>query len=136
MKPKRKSAFPNPEKDVNSKANKERDVSQKRRNEFLDPKNQEKKDIDYLRQTLRGNENLYENEEMLDFAEKADNLIEEQEEVIAAHTLWVKEHSKLLLMEGKMLVRAQKSSNDDEEFDDYVEELEIILKKRRELDDM
>lgn len=35
-----------------------------------------------------------------------------------------------------MLVRAQKSSNDDEEFDDYVEELEIILKKRRELDDM
>lgn len=49
--------------------------------------NQEKKDIDYLRQTLRGHENLYENEEMLDFAEKADNLIEEQEEVIAAHTL-------------------------------------------------
>lgn len=87
MKPKRKSAFLSPEKDVNLKANKERDVSQKRRNEFLDPKNQEKKDIDYLRQTLRGNENLYENEEMLDFAEKADNLIEEQEEVIAAHTL-------------------------------------------------
>lgn len=95
-----------------------------------------KKDIDYLRQTLRGNENMYESEQMLDFAEKVDNLIEEEEEVVASHLIWIKEQSKLLQMEGNLLVKAQQSENDEEDMDDYVEELEIILKRRRELDEM
>lgn len=118
------------------KSKKERESSQKRRNEFLNPKNQQQKDIDYLRQTLRGNENMYENQEMLDFAEKADSLMEEQDAVVAAHSLCVKEHTKLLQLEAKLLKRATKINNDEDEIEDYVDELEIFLKKRRELDDM
>lgn len=92
--------------------------------------------MDYLRQTLRGNENMYESEQMLDFAEKADNLLEEQEEVVASHLICVREQSKLLQMEGNMLNKAQENNIDEEDIDDYVEELEIILRRRRELDDM
>ena len=95
--------------------------------------NDTKKDIDYLRQTLRGNENMFENEQMLDFAEKADNLIEEQEEVVTSHLLCIKEQSKLLQLEGGMLVKVQNSNNEDEDMEDYVKQLELILKRRREL---
>jgi hypothetical protein len=110
-------------------------VSSKRRNEFLDPRNQQKKDIDYLRQTLRGNENMYESEQMLDFAEKADNLMEEQDAVVSNHILCVKEQSKLLKIEEKLIKKVQ-NSNEDEAVEDYVEELEILIEKRRELDEM
>ena len=44
-------------------------------------KNGAKEDINYLRSTLRGHETLYENEEMLDFAEKADKVMEDHEKV-------------------------------------------------------
>lgn len=128
------------------KSKKERDASQSKRNHTNQSSNMlkvpnstassKKKDIDYLRQTLRGNENMYESEQMLDFAEKVDNLIEEEEEVVASHLIWIKEQSKLLQMEGNLLVKAQQSENDEEDMDDYVEELEIILKRRRELDEM
>lgn len=118
------------------KSKKEREASSRRRNEFLDPKNKEKQDMDYLRSTLRGHENMYENVEMLDFAEKADSLLQEQEELVSSHMLSVKEQSNLLQMEGKMLIKAQQNNTDDEDIEDYVEELEIILKRRRELDEM
>jgi hypothetical protein len=118
------------------KSKKEREASQQKRNKFLVPKNKQQKDIDYLRQTLRGNENMYENQEMLDFAEKADNLMEEQDAVVAAHAICVKEHSTLLQLEARLLKRATKIDNDGDEIEDYVDELEIFLKKRRELDDM
>jgi len=120
----------------NIKKTRESQVSGKRKNEFLDPKNQQKKDIDYLRQTLRGNDNMYESEQMLDFAEKADNLMQEQDSVTNSHLLCVKEHSKLLQIEGKILKKVQNGNNEDEDIEDYMDELEIIMQKRRELDEM
>ena len=128
------------------KSKKERDISQSKRNNNLNQNNNmlkvpsgassKKKDIDYLRQTLRGNENMYESEQMLDFAEKVDNLIEEEEEVVASHLIWIKEQSKLLQMEGNLLVKVQQTNNEEEDMDDYIEELEIILRRRKELDEM
>mmetsp|Transcript_3545 Transcript_3545/g.2992 ORF Transcript_3545/g.2992 Transcript_3545/m.2992 type:complete len:111 (-) Transcript_3545:23-355(-) len=79
---------------------------------------------------------MFENQEMLDFAEKADNLMEEQDEVVTTHSLCIKEQGKLNKLEGKLILKATKSNNEEDEIEDYIEELELIISKRRELDDM
>ncbi len=118
------------------KPTKNNEIPRRSKNELLDPNKQQKQDMDYLRQTLRGHENMFENQEMLDFAEKADKLMEEQDEVIATHSTWVKEHGKLLKIENKLITKAIKNQNEEDDIEDYLEELELILKKRKELDDL
>lgn len=73
--------------------------------------------------------------EFLSLAAKADNVVEEQEEFFEAHELAMRQHNKLINREKDMLLKAQSLSEEDE-IEDYVEGLELILKRRRELDDL
>ena len=48
----------------------------------------------------------------------------------------MKEHGKLLKIENKLITKAIKNQNEEDDIEDYLEELELILKKRKELDDL
>lgn len=74
-------------------------------------------------------------DELLGLANHADNVIEEQEEFMVAHMAAIKQHSKLIERESLMVKKAQLMKEDDD-IEDYVEGLELILKWRRELDDI
>ncbi len=47
----------------------------------------------------------------------------------------IKQHSKLIEREKDMCWKAQEM-NEEDDIEDYVEALELILKRRRELDDL
>lgn len=96
-----------------------------------DQKEGEKQDLNYLQATMKGDLAA----EFLSLAAKADNVVEEQEEFFEAHELAMRQHNKLINREKDMLQKAQSLSEEDE-IEDYVEGLELILKRRRELDDL
>lgn len=99
-----------------------------------DVKKLEREDFDYLRMTMKG-ENMAEELLNLSFVNKAESVIEEQEQFMAAHMAAIKQHSKLIERESMMVKKVQ-SMKEEDDIEDYVEGLELILKRRRDLDDL
>lgn len=99
-----------------------------------DTKEGEKEDLNYLRQTLKG-EDLQAEFLGLGLAEKGEGVMEEQEKFCSAHQMAINQHVKLINREHEMLKKAQEL-NEDDDIADYVDDLELILKRRRELDDI
>jgi len=75
-------------------------------------------------------------QEMLDFQDKADTLMEKEEEMIQAHMNLIKDNAHLLTKEGELISYVQGKpiqvlkflvENDDYEIEEYVEKMESII---------
>ena len=110
-----------------------------------DNKKKKKDDWNYLKQTLKSNnmmngggagegeggEQLDNN--LLDFHEKADELVEEEEELRNKHLEYLKEAAKLLTEEGELISNVQGFGNEDYDMDEYVNRMERIIKRNLEI---
>lgn len=67
------------------------------------------------------------------FHEKADELVEEEEELRNKHLEYLKEAAKLLTEEGELISNVQGFGNEDYDMDDYVERMERIIKRNLEI---
>ena len=109
------------------------------------PDNKKKKqdDWNYLKQTLKSNNilnggNAEGNGEQLDqnlltFHEKADMLVEEEEELRNQHLEYLKEAAKLLTEEGELISNVQGFGNEDYDMDEYVVRMEKIIKRNLQI---
>lgn len=70
---------------------------------------------------------------LLTFHEKADELVEEEEELRNKHLEYLKEAAKLLTEEGELISNVQGFGNEDYDMDDYVERMERIIKRNLEI---
>ena len=69
-------------------------------------KNKMNEDWQFLKQTLHGEwNNKGASSEMLNFQEKVDMLIEEEEELIGTHMKYIKEAASLLTEEGSLITK-------------------------------
>ena len=110
-----------------------------------DNKKKKKEDWNYLKQTLRsnkgmiaqGNEPEQEQDqgqlEYLTFHEKADELVEEGEELRSKHIEYLRESAQLLTEEGKIISNVQGLGNEDFDMDDYVNRMEQIVQRNLEI---
>ena len=109
------------------------------------PDNKKKKqdDWNYLKQTLKSN-NLMNggaagaggdqlDPNLLTFHEKADELVEEEEELRNKHLEYLKEAAKLLTEEGELISNVQGFGNEDYDMDEYVNRMERIIKRNLEI---
>ena len=69
--------------------------------------------------------------------EKADKIIEEEEELFKAHMCYLKEDAQLLTEEGELINNLQSNfkiildvSSDDYDIDDYINKMETVVKKK------
>lgn len=108
-----------------------------------DNRKKKKEDWNYLKATLKSNNAMHAQgggnpDEQLDpnlltFHEKADELVEEEEELRNKHLEYLKEAAKLLTEEGELISNVQGFGNEDYDMDDYVERMERIIKRNLEI---
>lgn len=102
-----------------------------------DNKKKKKDDWNYLKQTLKSN-NLMNNQDpnqggdqldpnLLTFHEKADELVEEQEEFRGKHFEYLKEAAKMLTEEGDLISNVQGFGEEEYDMDEYVHRMEKII---------
>ena len=65
---------------------------------------------------------------MLDYGEKADQLLEKEEELLAAHMQMIKENAQLLTKEGELISYVQET--EEYEIDAYVEKMQRIIERK------
>lgn len=70
---------------------------------------------------------------LLTFHEKADELVEEEEELRNKHLEYLKEAAKLLTEEGELISNVQGFGNEDYDMDEYVSRMERIIKRNLEI---
>lgn len=70
---------------------------------------------------------------LLTFHEKADELVEEEEELRNKHLEYLKEAAKLLTEEGELISNVQGFGNEDYDMDEYVARMERIIKRNLEI---
>ena len=112
----------------------------------MSPGNRKKKkeDWNYLKQTLRSNNmmnggdpevNEQVDSNLLSFHEKADELVEMEEELRNKHLEYLKEAAKLLTEEGQLISSVHDFNKEDENYDmdDYVNRMERIVKRNLEI---
>jgi hypothetical protein len=109
------------------------------------PDNKKKKqdDWNYLKQTLKSNNLMNggaagEGGDLLDpnlltFHEKADELIEEQEEFRSKHFEYLKEAAKMLTEEGDLISNVQGFGDEEYDMDEYVSKMERIITRNLEI---
>jgi hypothetical protein len=69
----------------------------------------------------------------LTFHEKADELVEEAEELRNKHLEYLRESAMLLAEEGKLRSNVQGFGNEDYDMDEYVNRLEKIVQRNLEI---
>lgn len=70
---------------------------------------------------------------LLTFHEKADQLVEEEEELRNKHLEYLKEAAKLLTEEGELISNLQGFGNEEYDMDEYVNRMERIIKRNLEI---
>lgn len=70
---------------------------------------------------------------MLTFHEKADELIEEQEEFRSKHFEYLKEAAKMLTEEGDLISNVQGFGDEEYDMDEYVSKMERIITRNLEI---
>lgn len=70
---------------------------------------------------------------LLTFHEKADMLVEEEEELRNQHLEYLKEAAKLLTEEGELISNVQGFGNEDYDMDEYVVRMEKIIKRNLQI---
>ena len=70
---------------------------------------------------------------LLTFHEKADELIEEQEEFRYKHFEYLKEAAKMLTEESGLISNVQGVGDEDYDMDEYVVRMEAIIKRNLEI---
>eukprot|EP00831_Metopus_contortus_P054499 TRINITY_DN458_c0_g1_i2.p1 TRINITY_DN458_c0_g1~~TRINITY_DN458_c0_g1_i2.p1 ORF type:complete len:712 (+),score=132.05 TRINITY_DN458_c0_g1_i2:218-2353(+) len=90
-------------------------------------------DWKYLKQTLHGRDGKAFNQELFNFAEKADTIMEEEEELFKSHMQYLKEDAQLLTEEGKLINNLTNVGTEDHDIDDYIFKMEGLVKKKLDL---
>ena len=108
-----------------------------------DNKKKKKDDWNYLKQTLKSNNNMMGGAQedgvgaldpnLLTFHEKADQLVEEEEELRNQHLEYLKEAAKLLTEEGELISNVQGFGSEEYDMDEYVVRMEKIIKRNLEI---
>ena len=70
---------------------------------------------------------------LLTFHEKADELVEEEEELRTVHLDYLKEAAKLLTEEGNLISNLTGFGNEEYEMEEYVNRMEKIVKRNLEI---
>lgn len=70
---------------------------------------------------------------LLTFHEKADELVEEEEELRGVHLDYLKEAAKLLTEEGNLISNLTGFGNEEYDMDEYVNRMERIIKRNLEI---
>ena len=98
------------------------------------PKNQNRKspgksrkDMEYIQQHA-GEDKM--SRELLDFHEKVETILEEEEELLETHVNAIKEDAKILTEEGELIAMAQGEGYDDYDIDAYVQRMEVLVKHK------
>lgn len=108
-----------------------------------DNKKKKQEDWNYLKQTLKSNNMMNGggagqggdqlDPNLLTFHEKADELVEEEEELRNKHLEYLKEAAKLLTEEGELISNVQGFGNEEYDMDEYVNRMERIIKRNLEI---
>ena len=108
-------------------------------------KKKKQDDWNYLKQTLKSNNLMNQgadgdgeggeqlDQNLLTFHEKADELIDEQEEFRGKHFEYLKEVAKLLTEEGDLVSNVQGFGEADYDMDEYVLKMDKIIKRNLEI---
>ena len=109
----------------------------------MSPDNKRKKqeDWNYLKNTLRSNNMMNGNDKeaeqldqnLLTFHEKADELVEEEEELRTVHLDYLKEAAKLLTEEGNLISSLTGYGSEEYDMEDYVRRMEKIVTRNLEI---
>lgn len=99
-----------------------------------------------MKQTLKSNNNMHGGKggngeggveqldpNLLTFHEKADELIDEQEEFRGKHFEYLKEAAKMLTEEGDLISNVQGFGEEEYDMDEYVLRMEKIIKRNLEI---
>lgn len=70
---------------------------------------------------------------LLTFHEKADELVEEEEELRTVHLDYLKEAAKLLTEEGNLISNLTGFGNEEYEMEEYVNRMEKIVKRNLDI---
>lgn len=82
------------------------------------------KDIEYVHRQSD------ENQELLDFHEKIETILEEEEDMLETHVNAIKEDAQMLTEEGRMIETVQGEGVVDYDIDAYVQRLEVLVKHK------
>ena len=85
------------------------------------------KDIEYINK-IAEDDKL--SAEMLDFHEKVETILEEEEELLEIHVNAIKEDAQMLTEEGELIAMAQGEGSIDYDIDSYVLRMEILVKHK------
>ena len=89
-------------------------------------KMKENEDWQKLKNTIRPGDKMAET--AMNFQEKADTLIEKQDELLNKHFKYIREVAQLLKTEGQILTKVKHKERDDEtHLDDYISQMESIV---------
>ena len=67
----------------------------------------------------------------MDLAEKADNVLEKEEDLISSHMLFIKENAQILTQEGELISYVQET--EDYDIDYYVEKIGKIAARKLQI---
>jgi kinesin family protein 2/24 len=69
-------------------------------------------------------------EEMLNFHEKVETIMEEEEKLLSCHVNAIKEDAKMLTDEGRLISMVQGEGVVDYDIDEYVKKMEKLVKHK------
>lgn len=97
----------------------------------VEPQRQEKlgksfKDMEYIHDKNSEEEKI--DREILDFHEKVETILDEEEELLEVHVNAIKEDAQILTKEGELIGLAQ--GDGDYDIDSYVQQMEILIKQK------
>ena len=71
-----------------------------------------------------------ENEDLLNFHEKIETILEEEEDMLETHVNAIKEDAQMLTEEGRLIEMVQGEGVVDYDIDAYVQRLEVLVKHK------
>eukprot|EP00357_Protocruzia_adherens_P016998 CAMPEP_0115029864 /NCGR_PEP_ID=MMETSP0216-20121206/37323_1 /TAXON_ID=223996 /ORGANISM="Protocruzia adherens, Strain Boccale" /LENGTH=717 /DNA_ID=CAMNT_0002406667 /DNA_START=134 /DNA_END=2287 /DNA_ORIENTATION=- len=92
-----------------------------------------KKDLQLLHNTIRKENNDNPNkmsQELLEFHQKVDKIMEEEEEILQMHMEAIKEDAQILTEEGEIISNVQGVGVLDYDIDDYVKRMEVLIQRK------
>jgi len=90
-------------------------------------------DLEYMKKTMRKEENKNLGNEYFDFQEKINYILEEQEEIFSLHMSAIKEDARLLTAESELISNVQGIGVVDYDIDSYVQRLEGVIKTKLQM---
>lgn len=97
--------------------------------QLSDQKRREKEDIDFMKNTLKEENDESANNEYFDFQEKVEYLLDLQEDIMNLHLSAIREDAQMLKKESEIISRAR-SSDAEYEIDHYIRDTENLVRNK------